>query len=106
MGLAPSNRVSCAIRRADMKDVLNSKISGGSRSGPSRLQCCATRCDWFRNRRAVHDAGVSDPRATGASARRDARRWIGRLQTVTRASNPLYYGLIAAFGRLTGVPMI
>jgi carbamoyltransferase len=30
----------------------------------------------------------------------------GRLQTVDRASNPLYYSLIEAFCRLTGVPMV
>ena len=30
----------------------------------------------------------------------------GRLQTVDRTSNPLYYALIEAFFRLTGVPMV
>ena len=30
----------------------------------------------------------------------------GRLQTVDRASNPLYHDLIEAFFRLTGVPMV
>jgi carbamoyltransferase len=30
----------------------------------------------------------------------------GRLQTVDRASNPLFYALIEAFYRLTGVPMV
>ena len=30
----------------------------------------------------------------------------GRLQTVDRASNPRYHALIAAFDRLTGVPMV
>ena len=30
----------------------------------------------------------------------------GRLQTVTRESNPRYYALIEAFGALTGVPMV
>jgi len=30
----------------------------------------------------------------------------GRLQTVDRSSNPRYYGLIEAFYRLTGVPMV
>jgi carbamoyltransferase len=30
----------------------------------------------------------------------------GRLQTVTREANPLYYGLIEAFWDLTGVPMV
>ncbi|HEY2941728.1 MAG TPA: carbamoyltransferase C-terminal domain-containing protein, partial [Vicinamibacteria bacterium] len=29
-----------------------------------------------------------------------------RLQTVTRETSPLYYGLIAEFERLTGVPVI
>ena len=30
----------------------------------------------------------------------------GRLQTVSRATNPRYYGLIEAFHRLTGVPIV
>ena len=30
----------------------------------------------------------------------------GRLQTVTRASNPRYYALIEAFRALSGVPMV
>jgi carbamoyltransferase len=30
----------------------------------------------------------------------------GRLQTVTRESNPRYYDLIAAFERRTGVPIL
>jgi len=30
----------------------------------------------------------------------------GRLQTVTRDENPLYYDLIAAFHRRTGIPVI
>jgi len=30
----------------------------------------------------------------------------GRLQTVTREANPLYYALIDAFRSLTGVPMV
>jgi carbamoyltransferase len=30
----------------------------------------------------------------------------GRIQTVTRESNSRYYGLIEAFGRLTGVPVL
>ena len=30
----------------------------------------------------------------------------GRLQTVTRATNPRYYALIEAFRELSGVPMV
>jgi carbamoyltransferase len=30
----------------------------------------------------------------------------GRLQTVTRAANPRFHALIAAFAKLTGVPMV
>jgi len=30
----------------------------------------------------------------------------GRLQTVTRKENPLYYGLIKAFERKSGIPVI
>src|SRR5207249_336019 len=30
----------------------------------------------------------------------------GRVQTVARQSNPRYYGLIEAFERLTGIPVV
>jgi carbamoyltransferase len=30
----------------------------------------------------------------------------GRIQTVSHNANPRYYGLIAAFGKLTGVPVL
>jgi carbamoyltransferase len=30
----------------------------------------------------------------------------GRLQTVTREQNPLYYGVIEAFGEQTAVPIV
>jgi carbamoyltransferase len=30
----------------------------------------------------------------------------GRLQTVTREQNPLYYGVIEAFGEKAGVPIV
>jgi carbamoyltransferase len=30
----------------------------------------------------------------------------GRLQTVNREGNPLYYDLITAFGEKTGIPML
>nr|PZN88396.1 MAG: carbamoyltransferase [Pseudomonadota bacterium] len=30
----------------------------------------------------------------------------GRIQTVQRSANPLYYGVIEAFGKLTGVPVL
>src|SRR6202012_1480242 len=30
----------------------------------------------------------------------------GRLQTVSRATNPRYYRLIDTFGKMTGVPMV
>jgi carbamoyltransferase len=30
----------------------------------------------------------------------------GRIQTVARAANPRYYGVIEEFGRLTGVPVL
>jgi carbamoyltransferase len=30
----------------------------------------------------------------------------GRIQTVERSANPRYWGLIEAFGRLTGVPVL
>src|SRR6516164_7243058 len=97
-------------RRADMKNILNLKIKRRESFrpfAPSVLRDAVA--DWFvrhddvpfmlevipiRRGRRADIAAVTDVDGTG------------RLQTVDRASNPLYYALIEAFFRITGVPMV
>jgi carbamoyltransferase len=97
-------------RRADMKNILNLKIKRRESFrpfAPSILREAVG--DWF-----VRDDDV--PFMLQVIPIRPERReqipavthvdGTGRLQTVDRASNPLYYALIEAFLRLTGVPMV
>ena len=97
-------------RRADMKNILNLKIKRRESFrpfAPSVLREAVS--DWF-----VRDDDV--PFMLQVIPIRPERReqipavthvdGTGRLQTVDRASNPLYYSLIQAFSRLTGVPMV
>jgi carbamoyltransferase len=97
-------------RRADMKNILNLKIKRRESFrpfAPSVLREAVA--DWF-----THDDDV--PFMLQVIPIRPERRpqipavthvdGTGRLQTVDRASNPLYYALIEAFYRLTGVPMV
>ena len=100
----------CDPRRADMKDILNTKIKRRESFrpfAPSILREAVA--EWFET-----DDDV--PFMTQVySIRAEKRRLIpsvthvdgsGRLQTVTRASNPRFYALIDAFHARTGVPMV
>jgi carbamoyltransferase len=97
-------------RRPDMKNILNLKIKRRESFrpfAPSVLREAVA--DWF-----IRDDDV--PFMLQVIPIRPERRGqipavthvdgTGRLQTVDRASNPLYYSLIEAFCRLTGVPMV
>jgi len=100
----------CDPRRADMKEILNSKIKRRESFrpfAPSILREAVA--EWFET-----DDDV--PFMTQVYQIRDVRRVLipavthvdgsGRLQTVTRESNPRYYALIEAFRALSGVPMV
>jgi carbamoyltransferase len=97
-------------RRSDMKELLNLKIKRRESFrpfAPSILREAVA--DWFETDDEV-------PFMTHVYRIREEKRALipavthvdgtGRLQTVTRESNPLYYSLIGAFATLTGVPMI
>jgi carbamoyltransferase len=97
-------------RRPDMKNILNLKIKRRESFRPfAPSVLCEAVADWF-----VRDDAV--PFMLQVIPIRPERRGqipavthvdgTGRLQTVDRASNPLYYSLIEAFCRLTGVPMV
>ena len=97
-------------RRPDMKNILNLKIKRRESFrpfAPSVSREAVT--DWF-----IRDDDV--PFMLQVIPIRPERRGeipavthvdgTGRLQTVDRASNPLYHDLIEAFFRITGVPMV
>lgn len=100
----------CDPRRADMKDLLNLKIKRRESFrpfAPSILREAVS--DWFEE-----DDDVPFMMEV-FQIRADKRPLIpavthvdgsGRLQTVERATNPRYYGLIARFRELTGVPLL
>jgi carbamoyltransferase len=100
----------CDPRRADMKDILNLKIKRRESFrpfAPSILREAVP--EWFEL-----DGDV--PFMMQVYPIRSAKRMqipavthfdgSGRLQTVHRSTNPLYYRLIEAFRDLTGVPMV
>jgi carbamoyltransferase len=97
-------------RRQDMREIINTRIKLRERFrpfAPSVLE------------EAVHDYfddGVIDPFMLTVSPVRAEKRAVvpaithvdgsGRVQTVSRKSNALYWTLIKAFDALTGVPML
>jgi carbamoyltransferase len=100
----------CDPRRADMKAILNEKIKRRESFrpfAPSILEEAVA--DWFEEDDAV-------PFMMQVFQIRPERRdeipavthvdGSGRLQTVSRATNPLYYRLIEAFRERTGVPIV
>jgi len=100
----------CDPRRADMKDLLNAKIKRRESFrpfAPSILREAVA--EWF-------EADDDVPFMMQVYPVRKEKRAVvpavvhvdgsGRLQTVTRESNPRYYALIDAFRALSGVPMV
>lgn len=97
-------------RRADMKDILNLKIKRRESFrpfAPSVLREAVA--DWFEQDADVPfmmqvfqiraSQRVKIPAVTHVDG-------SGRLQTVSKSSNPRYHRLISAFRTLTGVPMV
>jgi carbamoyltransferase len=97
-------------RRPEMRDVLNAKVKKRESFRPFAPAVLVERAAEF------FEIDQPDPFMTLAPrARPEARDRIpaavhvdgtGRIQTVERSANPRYYGLIEAFGRLTGVPVL
>ena len=97
-------------RRSDMKDILNRKIKRRESFrpfAPSILRDAVP--EWF-------ECDDDVPFMTQVYQVREERRGAipavthvdgsGRLQTVTRSSNPRFFRLIEAFATLTGVPVV
>jgi carbamoyltransferase len=97
-------------RRADMKDILNSRVKRREAFRPFSPSILAERvAEWFENdypspfmqmtyqvREDKRDAIPGPTHVDGS----------GRLQTVTAEVNPRYHALITEFDRLTGVPVL
>jgi len=97
-------------RRKDMKDLLNSRIKHREHFRPFCPSILAEAVsDFFENSypspfmvtayRIKADRLRDIPAVTHADG-------TGRLQTVARESNPLYWKLIQRFGEITGVPVL
>lgn len=97
-------------RRADMKDILNRKIKRRESFrpfAPSVLRSAVP--DWFEVDDDVPFMMQVYPIREHKRALVPAITHVdgsGRLQTVTRDTNPLYHALIEAFAALSGVPMV
>jgi carbamoyltransferase len=100
----------CDPRQAGMKEILNSKIKRRESFrpfAPSILREAVA--EWFETDDDVPFMMQVYQIRAAQRARIPAVTHVdgsGRLQTVTRESNPRYYALIEAFRALTGVPMV
>jgi carbamoyltransferase len=97
-------------RRADMRDIINTKIKFREKFRPFAPSTLAEAAgDFFQG-------AVADPFMLHVVPVRPERRAAipavthvdgsGRLHTVDRRANPLYWMLIERFGRRTGVPVL
>lgn len=100
----------CDPRRADMKEILNRKIKRRESFRPFAPSIVREAvADWFETDYDVPfmlqvyqirpERRATIPAVTHVNG-------SGRLQTVTQAQNPRYYGLIRAFEGRTGVPVV
>ena len=97
-------------RRADMREIINTRIKFRERFRPFAPSVLEEALDEY------FVGAVPDPFMLQVYPVRPDKRAIvpaithvdgsGRLQTVSLRSNPRYYRLIKAFGRLSGVPML
>jgi carbamoyltransferase len=97
-------------RRRDMRDIINARIKFREKFRPFAPSVAVEALDDF-----FADA-VPDPFMIQVYPVRPDKRDVipavthvdgsGRLQTVSRDTNPRYWALIQAFGRLTGVPVL
>jgi len=97
-------------RRADMRDVINSKIKSRETFRPFAPSILEEALDEY------FEGAVADPFMVHVYPIRPEKRRVipavthvdgsGRLQTVSRETNRLYWELIKAFEALTGVPVL
>jgi carbamoyltransferase len=97
-------------RRADMRDIINTRIKFRERFRPFAPSVAEEALDEF------FVGAVPDPFMLQVYPIRPDKRAVipavthvdgsGRLQTVSRRSNPRYWHLIKAFERISGVPIL
>jgi carbamoyltransferase len=97
-------------RRADMRDIINTKIKVREKFRPFAPSILEESLDDY------FVGAVPDPFMVQVYPVRPDKRGVipavthvdgsGRLQTVSRATNPLYWSLIKAFEKETGVPVL
>jgi carbamoyltransferase len=97
-------------RRADMRELINTRIKFREKFRPFAPSIIEEAMDDY------FVGAAADPFMQQVYPVRPEKRSIlpaithvdgsGRLQTVSASSNPRYYKLISAFGRLTGVPVL
>jgi carbamoyltransferase len=97
-------------RRADMRDIINTKIKFREKFRPFAPSILEESCnDYFVGAVAdpfmiqVYPIRADKQIAVPAVTHVDGS---GRLQTVSRRSNPLYWELIRAFEQISGVPVL
>jgi carbamoyltransferase len=97
-------------RRADMKDILNSRVKHREAFRPFSPSILAERVgEWFENdypspfMQMTYQVREDKRDAIPAPTHVDGS---GRLQTVTEEANPRYHALITEFEKLTGVPVL
>ena len=97
-------------RRADMREIINTKIKFREKFRPFAPSILEEACDQY------FTGAVPDPFMIQVYPVRSDKQAVipavthvdgsGRLQTVSRESNPLYWTLIRAFEQATGVPVL
>ena len=97
-------------RRADMRDLINTKIKFREKFRPFAPSILEEALDEY------FVGAVPDPFMLQVYPVRPDKREVlpaithvdgsGRLQTVSQRTNPTYYRLISEFGKLTGVPVV
>jgi carbamoyltransferase len=97
-------------RRDDMKDILNSRVKFRESFRPFTPSVLAERCSEF------FQLDIDSPFMLHAAYVREGKAELipaithedntARIQTVTADVNERYYGLIKAFERKTGIPMV
>ncbi|SFN30274.1 carbamoyltransferase [Formivibrio citricus] len=97
-------------RRADMKDILNSRVKFRESFRPFTPSVLAERCNEFfelefESPFMLHAAYVRSGKAELVPAITHEDN-TARIQTVTSDVNERYYGLIKAFEKITGIPMV
>jgi carbamoyltransferase len=97
-------------RRADMKDILNARIKKREPFRPFAPSILEERIgDYFEHTHPsptmlmVHQVRTEKRSSLPAITHVDGS---GRLQTVSRSTNPLYHQLISDFEQITGVPVV